>query len=346
MLNDTIQPLVSVVVPVFNVEKYLQRSIESVLEQSYRKFELIIVDDGSTDDSFSIYHKFADIDSRIKVVWQANQGLAAARNTGIRIASGEYVALLDSDDYWHVDKLKYHVKLLQTFPQVGVSYSSSSLIDEEGQEIGLIQNPKCHHIRPKDVFLRNPIGNGSAAVIRKVVFDEIAFEKESTDAHVKTQYFNESLRQSEDIECWVKIATKTNWDFMGIKRPLTYYRINDGGLSANTKKQFQSWLSACNLMKEYAPNFVRQHYSLAEAFQYRYLARRAVRSKDRGKAINLMLKAFRSNPKIIFMEPVRTVITLAGSLSLLLPRKYYKVIENSVMNLLLLRRKIFIPLFH
>ena len=327
------RPTVSVVMPVFNVEKYLKVAIESVLAQSFDDFELIIVDDGSTDDSASIYQNFATIDSRIIVLKQVNQGLAAARNTGIRNANGQYVALLDSDDFWHPDKLQRHVELLNSNPEVGVTYSASAFIDEQGKSIGLEQRPKCEGVSAKDVFLRNPIGNGSAAVIRKAVFDDIVFVNLDGGAHHNTQYFNVKLRQSEDIECWVRIATTTDWEFAGVNQALTYYRVNDSGLSANVEKQFQSWEKACNLMRNYSYSFTQRYFSLAAAFQFRYLARRAIRSQDRKKALNLVVKAIKTNPKILLLEPARSLITVTAALCLFLPRSWHNFMEYTGLKL-------------
>ena len=99
-------PRISVVMPVYNVEDYVGAAIESVLSQSFTDFELIIVDDGGTDDSIAICRGFTD--PRICIISQANRGLAGARNTGIAAARGDYVALLDSDDRWHASKLMMH----------------------------------------------------------------------------------------------------------------------------------------------------------------------------------------------------------------------------------------------
>lgn len=92
-------PLISVIIPVYNVEKYLRRCLDSVIAQTYQKLEIICVDDGSIDDSGKICDQYAVRDARIKVIHQENQGLSAARNRGIDAADGEYIAFVDSDDY-------------------------------------------------------------------------------------------------------------------------------------------------------------------------------------------------------------------------------------------------------
>ncbi|MGL5077637.1 MAG: glycosyltransferase family 2 protein, partial [Waterburya sp.] len=115
--------LVSVIVPVYNVEDYIAQTINSVLNQTYPHFELLIIDDASPDRSLEICQQFRD--PRIKIISQKNRGLAGARNTGIRHAQGDYLAFLDSDDLWLPEKLAQHIQHLESAPQVGVSFSRS-----------------------------------------------------------------------------------------------------------------------------------------------------------------------------------------------------------------------------
>lgn len=323
-------PMVSVVMPVYNVQDYVGFAIDSVLEQTYQNFELVLIDDGSSDASFAICQAISEIDFRVRLLKQNNRGLAGARNTGIRASMGKYIAFLDSDDIWHKDKLAEHVALLEQNVNVGVSFNSSTFIDEKGSQLGLFQIPKSSKPKAKDLLLRNPIGNGSSPVIRKEVLNEIAIRHDDGSCH----YFNESLRQSEDIECWVRIATTTAWDFQGIARPLTFYRVNNKGLSANVQKQFDSWSKACFFMSEYAPKLLNKFGRLAKAYQYRYLARRAVRSGDASNALKLTALSMLANPSILIREPVRTIVTISATfLLLLLPTSSYSLVESKAIQL-------------
>jgi glycosyltransferase involved in cell wall biosynthesis len=105
---------VSVIIPVYKTEKYVEAAVASVLNQTYQNLEIIVVDDGSPDDSLKLVRQFDD--PRIRIIEQENRGLAGARNTGIRHAVGEYIAFLDSDDVWLPEKLAKHVKHLETCP--------------------------------------------------------------------------------------------------------------------------------------------------------------------------------------------------------------------------------------
>ncbi len=322
-----IHPCVSVIMPVYNTEKYVEAAIQSVLDQTFTDFELLIIDDQGTDGSIEICRQFSD--PRVCIISQENRGLAGARNTGIRNSRGDYIALLDSDDLWHPEKLYRHMTHLSQNPDVGVSYAASRMIDDEGRELSILQKPKLRSILPETIFLRNPIGNGSAPIIRRETFEAIAHRGERTG---EFNYFDESFRQSEDIECWVRIALMTDWKFEGIAGALTYYRVNSGGLSANTIRQFETWLRVRAKVRAIAPDFAKKWESAAEAYQLRYLARRSVRTLDRGLAIRLALKALRTHPQILFAEPKKTLSTIAAALCLrCLPEQTYAKLQSHFM---------------
>ena len=114
---------VSIVIPLYNTEEYVQLALESALAQTYQNLEIIVVDDGSTDGGVNICRKFTD--KRIRIIQQANRGLSGARNTGIRNAEGEYVAFLDADDLWVPEKVERHVEHFEQRPELGISFSYS-----------------------------------------------------------------------------------------------------------------------------------------------------------------------------------------------------------------------------
>jgi len=325
-------PLVSVVMPVYNVENYVQQAIRSVLDQTYENIELIIVDDQSPDNSIALIRTTFS-DSRIKILRQKNRGLAGARNTGIRHAKGSYIALLDSDDFWQIDKLEKQIAIMQKKPRCGLTFSASLFVDEAGKSLNKLQAPiKKSEYQAKDIFCRNPIGNGSSPVIRKSIFDQIAFtDPAKVEQSVPyLQYFDETLRQSEDVECWTRIALQTATQFEYVDAPLTNYRLNNSGLSADVNAQFSTWLRLLNITKGYAPEFVKQYGSVAKAFQYRYLARRSVFQAQGINALHFMCLAFKSSPLSLIKELKRTCETLLASvgLSLLPERTQRKMVER------------------
>ena len=304
-------PKISVVMPIYNVEKFVGQAVQSVLDQTFTDFELICVDDGGTDTSMDIVRGFAD--PRIRIVCQANRGLAGARNTGIAHAKGEFVALLDSDDIWDKEKLALHFIHLMANPDVGVSYAGSRMIDCDGQVLSVAMRPKTGPISPRDIICRNPVGNGSAPVLRKSALELAVFPH--PDEPTRSCWFDESFRQSEDIELWIRLAVKHSVVFAGIDSLLTDYRIIPGALSANVVKQYLSWTKMLRKLRSYAPEFVAQHGDTARAYQLRYLARRSVQLGNFELARDLMRKALGLQPRILTQEPRKTVAT-AGAVAI------------------------------
>jgi len=312
-------PKVSVIMPIYNVERFVADAVQSVLDQTFEDFELLIIDDCSPDDSIAICRAFDD--PRIRIIQHAfNRGLAGARNTGVRHARGELLAFLDSDDCWQPEKLQRHVEHLAARPEVGVSFSRSAFIDEDGTPNHCYQMPRLTDIEPGYYLCRNPIGNGSAPVIRRGVFSDICY---FDDFHGEREdwYFDERLRQSEDIECWIRIALTTDWLIEGIPEPLTLYRLNAGGLSAQLLKQLQSWEQVIEKTRSYAPEFIAEWERPARAYQLRYLSRQAIRLQDGVMAVQLLHRALRTDIRILRQEPIRSLLTMGAAYLLRLSPK-------------------------
>lgn len=127
------KPKISIIVPVYNVESYLVRCIDSILNQSFKNFELILVNDGSTDDSLIICKKYLNVDKRIKLVSQVNKGLSAARNTGLRHTSGKYICFIDSDDFVEKDYLLFLINNIEKYNS-DIAMCEYYLTDDKGEK--------------------------------------------------------------------------------------------------------------------------------------------------------------------------------------------------------------------
>jgi glycosyltransferase involved in cell wall biosynthesis len=316
---------VSVIIPVYGVEAYIAEAIQSVLDQTYQDFELLIVDDESPDRSVEICRQFTD--PRIKILHQKNRGLAGARNTGIRQAQGAYLAFLDGDDLWLPEKLAQHIEHLEQYSQVGVSFSRSAFIDGNGESLGTYLMPQLTGITVQSLFRGNPVGNGSAAVVRRETLDAIRFQ-ENLHGQVEDFYFDDRFRRAEDIECWLRIAIQTDWQIAGIPAALTLYRVNAGGLSASLLKQFAAWEQVLEKTRTYAPDLIAQWEDVSRAYRLRYLARSAVRLQEGKMAVELWQQSLKTYWKILLEEPKRTVrVGLAAYLLKLLPPVFYQQVE-------------------
>ena len=168
MMNQTKKPLVSVVIPNYNGEKFVEQTIQSALRQTYDNVELILVDDKSTDGSLAILRNWREKDKRIRLIEkQTNTGVALTRNAGIDAAKGEYIALLDNDDLWEEDKIERQVELIQR-TKAGMVYCSYDFIDECGQEIGrpfIVPEQTTYH----DMLAKSVIGCSSILIATDII---------------------------------------------------------------------------------------------------------------------------------------------------------------------------------
>lgn len=324
--------LVSVIIPIYKVENLIAATIQSVLDQTYQDFEILIVDDASPDRSVEVCQQFTD--SRIKIIRQDNRGPSGALNTGIRHARGEYIAFLDGDDLWLPEKLAKHSAHLESSPTVGVSFSRSSFIDQAGQPLGNYTMPKLTGITAPYLLRSNPLGNGSAAVVRRETLEAIKFQ-DNLYGSVEDCYYYERIRASQDIELLLNIATQTPWQIEGLPEALTLYRIKPGGLSSDFNKIIENWEKVLERVNSYAPELIAQYGNQSRSYQARYLARTALRMRADGSVVvKLIHRALRIHWRIILEEPRHTILTwLAAYLVWLMPRSLYQQTEALVSKL-------------
>jgi glycosyltransferase involved in cell wall biosynthesis len=201
-------PIVSVIIPAYNQDRYLSQAIESVLNQTYPDFELIVIDDGSTDNTAIIAKNYDD--QRVRYIYQENRGLSAARNTGIRYSNGQHITFLDSDDLFLPTKLQLLVTFFEENPQIGLVAGQAVPIDQQGTRIGKIYDVPI----PDDsslLLLGNPLHVGSV-MIRKTCQDLVG-------------YFDENLHSYEDWDMWLRLmlaGCKAGW----VAKPVSLYRFH------------------------------------------------------------------------------------------------------------------------
>lgn len=286
----------SIVIPAYNASEYLAETIESVLSQTFTDFELLIINDGSTDNTAEIVNIYSEKDNRIKLFSQQNQGVSFARNTGIKIAKGEYIAFLDSDDKWLPNKLAVHMEHFHKTPNLGISFGRVEFITFDGKSTNYFSKSRLFNIAPEHLYYENLIITPSNAVIRRTIFDSIGG-------------FDSNLCGTEDAELFFRIIYK-GWKVEGIDRVLTCYRTNQAGISSNLYRMEEDWNKLNSKIQTYAPVFVNQHYKQAKAFFLRYLARRTVRNHISPQiGVDFITRAWRSDWRIMIQEPRRTVLT-------------------------------------
>jgi glycosyltransferase involved in cell wall biosynthesis len=245
--------LISVIIPVYNGEKTIRETIESVLSQTFRDFELIILNDGSQDSTLEVVSSIQD--SRLKVFSHPNAGLAASRNRGTFHAVGEYISFIDADDLWTPDKLETQLKALQDNPEAAVAYSWTNYIDESGQFLRrggyLTANGDVY----AKLLVVDFLENGSNPLIRR-------------QALIQVGGFDESLPAAEDWDILLRLAAQ--YSFVAVPYPQILYRVSANSMSAHVVRQETACLKVLERAFNQAPESLQylKKYSMANLYRY------------------------------------------------------------------------------
>jgi glycosyltransferase involved in cell wall biosynthesis len=275
--------MLSVIITCYNYSKYLVGCVESALRQTHRDIEVIIVNDGSTDDTDDVVRRFL-FDPRIRYIKQNNAGQASAKNTGIRQATGELLAFLDADDLWESSKLEKQVPLFSD-PAVGVVYSRARYIDEGGREApfelsGKYLKPRSGHVT-ENLFMDNFVPF-SSSVARRHCLEEFGG-------------FDESLKMGIDWDLWLRLSTK--YKFAYVDQPLLLYRLGHSGQMSRNAEERQR--CSDRIMRNFLERFpgVIPPFLQREALAYTYCNRGYYFSGfDRSTSNRMYLMALRYKP--------------------------------------------------
>ncbi|WP_163436656.1 glycosyltransferase family A protein [Fibrobacter succinogenes] len=267
--------MISIVLPSFNRARILPKAVESILRQTYKDFELIIVDDGSSDNTREVVKSFND--DRIVYVHQENAGACVARNNGIDHARGEYIAFQDSDDIWHEDKLEKQLKALQEKNADIVFCRMNRMSD--GKKIGLVSDYFKEGFLSKDVM---PMSIGTQTLIGK----SIVFKQEK---------FDSEMPRFQEFELLVR--AQKNYSIYCMEEPLVDYIIQTDSLSVNPLKYTQAW----ELMLMKHPDFLERYNSSRDRMACDVVrnAFLTVDKKLRWQMIVMALK-FKTSPRMIY----------------------------------------------
>jgi len=274
---------VSVITPAYNQSHYLGEAIQSVLLQTYPEFEIVVVDDGSTDGTAEVAQSFQD--ARIRYLYQENRGLSAARNTGIQNSNGEYLTFLDSDDKFLPDKLAILVEELESHPDICLAAGQAIPIDETGKSIGkTFDKPIPGDLR--QLLMGNPLHVGSV-LLRRSCQQEVG-------------YFDETLRSYEDWDMWLRLA-RNGCRMTWIPRPVSYYRFHTAQMTRIGGQMTKATFAVLDNvfddpdLPESWKTFRLQAYSNA----YLRAAAQAYLAKDFQHASDDLRQAITLNPELI-----------------------------------------------
>jgi len=254
---------VDVIIPAYNASKYLPFAIESVIAGTFADWRIILVDDGSTDDTAKVAARYANqLGPRFLYIFQENRGLPAARNTAIQHSSADLLALLDADDVWLPNRLSTSVRAFES-PDVGLAYGLITQIDTEGKLLGTFRgNPKwaAGRIAPW-IYMRKVELPCPTLTFRRSAVDEVG-------------PFDETMRATEDRDLWFRIALRYEVAF--IPEVIAYYRISPASMSTDPERMLRAQLQ-----------FIRKHFG-AEGCGIRQRQIALARAyKQRGEALKL-----------------------------------------------------------
>lgn len=294
-------PTFSVIIPCYNAAPTLADSIRSVRDQSEADWEMVVVDDGSTDDSAAIALRLAQSDNRIRVLRVPNGGVSLARNRGIAASSGRYLTFLDADDSWEPETLAVHRQHFDEHADLAVSYGRVSFCDADLRPLGRIsaRPPDCVH--PAMALGENPVCTGSNLAVRRATFGTVGT-------------FTPSLCHGEDQEWLFRVCLAFPHGVVGVDRVLVRYRTSSGGLHGDLTAMEAGWEQMLACAMRMAPEAVTRYRPRAKALHLRMLARRALRVPEQaGLALGYMRRALCSDPALVW-ESRRTLQTLAASI--------------------------------
>lgn len=268
-------PLISVIIPAYNAEAYIAKTLNSVLSQTYHNIEVIVIDDGSSDRTLESIQQFAQKDERVTIVQQTNQGVAAARNKGIQTAQGQFIAFLDADDFWFPANLEKQMRLmLSSSFQTGFVYAWSVDIDEHDQITGGFHAAQVSGNVYSLLLCHNFLGNASSTLIRKDCFDRVGDFRE--------QFKRLDAQGCEDWDLHLRIAEV--YSCQVVPEFLIGYRKSENSMSHDYLKMAASHALMLQAVRQNHPEIPTFLHQLSTSSFYLYFARQSLDNHDRGQA--------------------------------------------------------------
>lgn len=299
--------LISVIIPTYNRCRLLEKAIESVLLQTYKKFEIIIIDDCSTDKTEELIKGFKD--DRIKYYRNETSLYAAAsRNRGIQKSSGEFISFLDDDDMWMPEKLEKQINKFKNNQNLGLVYGGVKIIFEN-QNLTYINQPKVSGDIYKKMLIKNHIGVTPSVLIKRSVFNKIGL-------------FDTTFPAREEYDLWIRIAKEYEIDYVDEPLLISYVRINLDRISSN----LNNYIEANNLLNEKYQveinnNLTYKEISIRLAEQKSLLGAQAIKINNKKLAIRYFWHSMKKKPSL------KTFLTMCVSLfgfkATIIARKIY-----------------------
>ena len=275
---------VSIVIPAYNAAAYLPASLDSVLAQTFEDWEILLVDDGSTDHTRELIEaRMPEFRGRLRYIYQKNRGLPAARNTALKHAAGQYIAILDADDVWLERRLERAVAALDQHPEAGLVHGPVRRIDASGRVIG-------EPARPPRRYLSGDIAEDIYTRRAHILCPTVTFRASCLRV---TGLFDETMRATEDRDLWFRIAS--HYAVLYLDEILAHYRISPGAMSQNLDRMLNAQMQFVEKHR-FAPRVSAASYRLALAGIYRERGDALFNRGELGSAIECYAKSVKNHP--------------------------------------------------
>jgi len=320
MAEDAVR--VSIIVPAFNAGAFIGETLESLSNQTFRDFEIIVVDDGSTDDTADQAERWAaaaPLAGRVQLIRQANGGPSSARNSGIAAARGAYVGFLDADDRWHPTKIARQVALMDDEDRLDLTCSWWRVIDEQGRDTGRQGGPPSTRISLRDLVLDNIIGTTSNVIVRRRCLETVGD-------------FEDSLSYCEDYDLWLRIAQSAAANMACVIEPLVDRRVREAQLTKNWPRMDRGWREVMARFHQAGADLPAALLRQSEARHDRYIAYLAYEAGDFAAARRLMVQAWQKAALAMACDKRAWVMTVAA-LGSLLPSSLHRGVDLAVRRL-------------
>ena len=315
------KPLISVIIPAFNIENYVADAIRSVQAQTLQDLEIVVIDDSSTDGTRRIVDGFRS-DPRVKLVLNklSNSGTSGARNAGLEVARGQYIGFLDGDDIWHPSKVQRHLSLMESQPDIDLTFSRWNTIDEHGVSTGRVTRPpRKRRFQMEDLLKENLVGGSSNVICRARAIELAGF-------------FDASLKAAVDLDLWLRIAQLRDGNICFIDEVLTFYRLREGQITKDWRRMAQNWEIVVAKLRSKMPERVARVEKEARAKHLRYRCYLAYEAGDFPASRQLLWQAFSSASLPLFADR-RTWITAAAVLASIMPDCVHRPLAAAVKTL-------------
>lgn len=289
--------LVSVIIPAYNAAATIDETLISVRAQTYANLEILVVDDGSKDDTREIVARHAAQDQRVRLLPQANGGVARARNLGIARATGDFIAPVDADDLWRADKIAKQMQAMhEGGDQVGLVYTWFARIDENSVIFESEPPPEDGNGDVLQMlYRRNIIGNGSSPLMRRAVVEQVGGFEPALRDH--------GAQGCEDHLIYARIAERSH--FAMVPEFLTGYRQTDDNMSSDTLQMLRSWTMVADELRNRRPEYARD-LNIAECSLLYWLYSRSVRAFQPDRAWNVLKFMARTHPAMAAKHVLQT----------------------------------------